>query len=193
MQAPSIEELRVGDAPAWSWFVREYGLPVSHYARRLGHPDPDEVSGATMETVVRRINRFEGGQPELRSFVFSVAHARIVDELRSTQRKREVITPDIPETDDHIYGLSLNTFCPEMEDALGHLSGKQQHLIRLRYVEGMSTHEVAQSMGESEGATRVGLSRGLHKLRELLARDRSPGELRSWVSTPNLQRGLLSD
>lgn len=171
MQAPSIEELRVGDAPAWSWFVSEYGSPVSHYARRLGHPDPDEVSGATMETIVRRINHFEGGQPELRSFVFSVAHARIVDELRSTQRKREVVVPELPEIDDPVNVGEGTAFCPKMEDALGHLSGKQQHLIRLRYVEGMSTREVAQSVGESEGATRVGLSRGLHKLRELLARD----------------------
>ena len=170
MQAPSIEELRGGNAPAWSWFVSEYGSPVSHYARRLGHPDPDEVSGATMETVVRRINRFEGGQPELRSFVFSVAHARIVDELRSTQRKREVMVPVIPETDDHAHDDVSFAFCPEMEAALGQLSGKQQRLIRLRYVEGMSTREVAQSVGQSEGATRVNLSRGLHTLRDVLLR-----------------------
>lgn len=171
MHAPSIEELRVGNGPAWSWFVSEFGSPVSHYARRLGHPDPDEVSGATMEIVVRRIDRFEGGQPELRSFVFSVAHARIVDELRSSQRRREVVVPEPPECVDHIYGVGATRFCPEIQDALGHLSGKQQHLIRLRYVEGMSTREVARSVGESEGATRVGLSRGLHKLRELLIRD----------------------
>jgi RNA polymerase sigma factor (sigma-70 family) len=168
MQAPSIEELRVGDSPAWSWFVSEYGSPVSHYARRLGHPDPDEVSGATMETIVRRINHFEGGQPELRSFVFSVAHARIVDELRSTYRKREVTVPEVPETDDHSGDVVSISFCPEMEAALGQLSRKQQHLIRLRYVEGMSTREVAQSVGETEGATRVNLSRGLHKLRDVL-------------------------
>ncbi len=170
MQAPSIEDLRVGNAPAWSWFVSEYGSPVSHYARRLGHPDPDEVSGATMEAVVRRIDRFEGGQPELRSFVFSVAHARIVDELRSTHRKREVIVPDIPETDDQFRDVVSISFCPKMEAALGQLSRKQQHLIRLRYVEGMSTREVAQSVGQSEGATRVNLSRGLHTLRDVLLR-----------------------
>lgn len=121
-----------------------------------------------METIVRRINHFEGGQPELRSFVFSVAHARIVDELRRTHRKREVIVPDIPERDDNSGDVVSISFCPSMEDALGHLSGKQQHLIRLRYVEGMTTREVAQSVGDTEGATRVNLSRGLHKLRDVL-------------------------
>ena len=168
MTTPTIEELRVGDAPAWSWFVNEFGMPVSHYARRLGHPDPDEVSGATMETVVRRIDRFEGGQPELRSFVFSVAHARIVDELRSSHRQREVVVPDIPEVIDGVVENEARPFCSEMEEALDQLSGKQQHLIRLRYVEGMSTREAARTVGESEGATRVTLSRGLRKLRDLI-------------------------
>jgi RNA polymerase sigma-70 factor (ECF subfamily) len=168
MQAPSIEELRVGNAPAWSWFVSEYGLPVRHYARRLGHPDPDEVAGATMETIVRRINHFEGGQPELRSFVFSVAHARIVDELRGTHRKREVIVPVIPEAIDQSDEPHSTNFGSNMETALQQLTEKQQHAIRLRYVDGMSTREVAQVTGESEGSTRVSLSRGLHKLRYLL-------------------------
>ena len=102
--------------------------------------------------------------------MFSVAHARIVDELRSTHRKREVIVPDIPETDDQFRDVVSISFCPKMEAALGQLSRKQQHLIRLRYVEGMSTREVAQSVGQSEGATRVNLSRGLHTLRDVLLR-----------------------
>ena len=91
-----------------------------------------------------------------------------MDELRSTYRKREVVVPVIPETDNQALGIETISFCPEMENALGQLSRKQQNLIRLRYVEGMSTREVAQSVGESEGATRVGLSRGLHKLRDVL-------------------------
>lgn len=167
-EAPTIEELRIGYDPAWSWFVHEYGAPLSHYARRLGHPDPDEVSGATMETVVRRISRFDGGQPELRSFVFSVAHARIVDELRSSHRQHSQSVPEVPESMDENLGCSSTQFGAEMVAALEHLSEKQKDVIRLRYVVGMSTREVAETVGDSEGATRVTLSRSLHKLREIL-------------------------
>lgn len=169
IDAPTIDELRTGTAPAWSWFVQEFGAPVSHYARRLGHPDPDEVSGATMETVVRRIDRFDGGQPELRSFVFSVAHARIVDELRRSQRQHNRLVPEIPEQAEENFGCSPSLFGVRMVAALEHLSRKQQDVIRLRYVEGMTTREVAETVGDSEGATRVALSRSLHKLREVLA------------------------
>lgn len=168
MQTPTIKELQIGTAPAWSWFVHEFGTPVSRYARRLGHPDPEEVAGATIETVVKRINRFDGGQPELRSFVFSVAHARIVDELRSAQRQRVVLVPVIPEAIDQSDEIPSIKFGSDIETALQQLTEKQQHAIRLRYVDGLSTREVAQATGESEGSTRVSLSRGLHKLRDLL-------------------------
>ena len=169
-EAPTIEELRIGAAPAWSWFVNEFGVPVSQYARRLGHPDPDEVSGATFETIVRRIDRFDGGQPELRTFVFSVAHARIVDELRSSYRQRMRIVPDVPEQIEENHSVAPLMFGAEIGAALVHLSDKQQHLIRLRYIDGLSTREVAERVGDTEGVTRVALSRGLHKLREALVR-----------------------
>ena len=169
-ETPTIEELRIGAAPAWSWFVNEFGVPVSQYARRLGHPDPDEVSGATFETIVRRIDRFDGGQRELRSFVFSVAHARIVDELRSSYRQRMRIVPEVPELIEENHSVDSSMFGAEIAAALVHLSDKQQDLICLRYVDGLSTREVAEKVGDSEGATRVALSRGLHKLRDVLVR-----------------------
>ena len=169
-EAPTIEELRIGAPPAWSWFVNEFGVPVSQYARRLGHPDPDEVSGATLETIVRRIDRFNGGQTELRSFVFSVAHARIVDELRSSYRQRTRIVSEVPESTEESQLAYQVMFGAEMMAALGLLSGKQQDMIRLRYVDGLTTREVAEKVGDSEGATRVALSRGLQRLRETLVR-----------------------
>lgn len=166
MHAPTIKDLQVGSTPAWSWFVHEFGAPVTRYARQLGHPDPDDVSGATMETMVRRINQFNGGHPELRSFVFSVAHARIVDELRSSRHRRVVVVSDVPDLVDRpsdIAGFSSN-----VEGALAGLTEKQRQLIYLRYLQGASTRETACVIGDTEGATRVALSRALRVLREAL-------------------------
>ena len=167
METPSIEELRLGAEPAWSWFVKEFSAPVSHYARRLGHPDPDEVLGATLETIVRRIERFEGGPSQLRSFVFFVAHARIVDELRSSHFGRVNVVSEFPDQVDELF-VELSPAFAELNAATKQLSDKQRLVVFLRYVDGMSTREVARAIGESEVATRVILSRSIHKLRELL-------------------------
>jgi RNA polymerase sigma-70 factor (ECF subfamily) len=100
--------------------------------------------------------------------VFSVAHARIVDELRSAHRQRVIPVPELPEDLGQGNEPIPVLFGTDIESAMQHLTEKQQHAIRLRYVDGLSTREVAQVTGESEGSTRVSLSRGLHKLRDLL-------------------------
>jgi DNA-directed RNA polymerase specialized sigma24 family protein len=43
-----------------------------------------------------------------------------------------------------------------------------QQMIYLRYTAGLTTKETARSMGKSEVATRVGLSRAMVRLREVL-------------------------
>ena len=168
MDAPSIEDLRQRRRPAWSWFVSEFAGPVRNYARHLGHPDPDEVSGATIEVVVKRIDQFDGGQPELRSFVFSVAHARIVDEFRSSHRRRVIPVPEVPEVPYEEEDFLPAVLSDDLSSALSQLTVKQRRLLVLRYVDGASTRETAHVVGESEGATRVALSRSLKSLRQHL-------------------------
>jgi DNA-directed RNA polymerase specialized sigma24 family protein len=43
-----------------------------------------------------------------------------------------------------------------------------QQMIYLRYTAGLTTKETARAMGKSEVATRVGLSRAMVRLREVL-------------------------
>jgi RNA polymerase sigma-70 factor (ECF subfamily) len=146
--------------------VDEYGQGVVNYARRMGHRDPEEVMGATLETLARGIARFEGNHSQLRSFVYSIAHARIVDDVRKRSRRQDMgagILEDlhVPEaTDPDADGRLLA--------ALEQLSESQRMMIHLRYVEGLSTKETARAVGKSEVATRVALSRGLSQLRDVL-------------------------
>jgi RNA polymerase sigma-70 factor (ECF subfamily) len=163
---PSIASLRRGEPTAWRWFVDEYGQGIVNYARRMGHRDPEEVMGATLETVARGIARFEGNHSQLRSFVYSIAHARIVDDVRKRSRRQDMGT-----------GILEDLHVPEATDpdgdgrllaALEHLSESQRMMIHLRYVEGLSTKETARAVGKSEVATRVALSRGLSQLRDVL-------------------------
>lgn len=164
---PSIKDLKMGDADAWRWFVDEFAGPINSYAHRFGHPDPDEVSGATFEAVARRMASFEGGHRELRSFVFSIAHARIVDEIRRrNSRPTTELRTDVAES-------PMSQFVIDNDDLLGRaltaLTDEQRHLIHLRYTVGLSTRETSKVVGKSEVATRVALSRTISHLRNTLA------------------------
>lgn len=56
-----------------------------------------------------------------------------------------------------------------VQQAITELSEQQQMAIRLRYVEGLSTKEVAEKIGKTDVATRVLLSRSMRRLEEVLA------------------------
>ena len=176
---PRISSLKSGEPRAWRWFVDEFGQALVNYAARMGHSDPEEVMGATMETVARGITGFEGNHKQFRSYVFSVAHARIVDDLRKSARRTNIGQDylesrqhhDDHDLDDSPFGAAVaDAFDSELlTAALSRLSDDQRTMIYLRYVEGMSTKDTARAVGKSEVATRVALSRGLGQLRDILS------------------------
>lgn len=164
----SLPALKAGDATAWTWLVAEYSGKITGYAARMGARDPEDVTSATLEALARRIGDFEGGESQFRSFVFSIAHARIVDDLRRSTRRSEVsientltlLAADEPNED---------TFSdPDLLAALDRLPEDQRRMLELRYVVGLSTKETADAIGKSEVATRVALSRAFTKLKGIL-------------------------
>ena len=57
----------------------------------------------------------------------------------------------------------------KMMAALETLPDDQREALRLRYLIGLPSKEIAQKLGKSDGAVRVMLSRSLSRLQELLA------------------------
>lgn len=172
---PSIDQLKAGDAMAWTWLIENYGGSIAGYARRMGCTDPDDITGATLEGVARGIGDFFGSHAQLRSWVFSIAHARIVDDARRRQRRPEVglSESDFPggASGDVVESLSaavMEVSDPELEAALDQMSEEQRALLHLRYVAELSTKEIASVTGKSEVATRVALHRTSKRLREIL-------------------------
>ena len=167
----SLRGLKAGDSNAWSWLVAEFSGKLVGYATRMGARDPEEVMSATLETIASRIADFEGNESQMRSFIFSIAHARIVDDLRRTTRRTEISienTLNLLEADEP----NEDTFTdPDLLDALGRLPEEQRRMLELRYVMGLSTKETADAIGKSEVATRVGLSRAFARLKDLLIDD----------------------
>src|SRR5580698_7465317 len=73
-----------------SWALTEvwhrYSPSVMAYLRGRGVADPEDMTSEVFLQVFRRINRFRGDEGDLRTFVFSVAHARYVDDRRRLAR-----------------------------------------------------------------------------------------------------------
>ena len=59
-------------------------------------------------------------------------------------------------------------------EALAQLPETQQEALRLRYMEGLPSKEIAARLGKSDGAVRVMLTRSLSRLQKLLGPDAAP-------------------
>ena len=168
-QAPDIGHLRAHDPQAWSWCVAEFAPAIQNYARSAGHCDPAEVVGAVLETLARRIDEFEGDLSQLRAFVFTVAHARIVDEYRRQNRVKSLDPEDptqiVPDAQ-HQLASEVTPHAPEhLLIAIAGLAPLQRQVIEMRYLQGLSVEEVANLTQRSQGAVRTATSRGLQQLR----------------------------
>jgi RNA polymerase sigma factor (sigma-70 family) len=115
---------------------------------------------------------------EQRLWLWRVAHNRQIDYYRRTSRRKAVTLDEVAEMlreeDEH---------APE-RTALRHeenqtlllyfkrLPRLQQEVLRLRFVNGLRSSEIAQLVGKKDGAIRTLISRSLNLLRETYSREK---------------------
>lgn len=167
----AADGLRAGDPQAFRVVYETLSPVVLGYLRAHGATDPEALTQEVLLTVFRRASDFQGGEAALRTFVFSVAHARRVDELRQRVRRPEDTAYEIesdprtsPAADDTVE-QRLGT--EWVESALQGLPPAQRDVVALRVIAGLTLEETAQTVGRSVGAVKQLQRRGLLALRDL--------------------------
>ena len=145
---------------------------VSGYLRSRGSADREGLTHEVFLTLFHRLPELVGGAAGLRTFAFSLAHARVVDELRA-RRRQPVTVPYLPETDqrssDSAETEAVRAQGTEQALALvGSLSEGQREVVLLRVVAGLSLEETAAALGRSVDAVKQLQRRGLLALRAAL-------------------------
>lgn len=166
--ASILEAARAGAEWAWSRLYRDLAGPVLGYMRGRGAADPDDLLGEVFLQVARNIGTFEGGERAFRSWVFTVAHHRVIDERRYRNRRPVVLEGD-PEP-----AMVAGDVEQEALEHLGtdrvvalleHLSPDQREVLLLRIVGDLTIDEVARVVGKRPGAVKALQRRGLETLR----------------------------
>jgi RNA polymerase sigma-70 factor (ECF subfamily) len=169
----TVAEAQRGDGAAFREIYLALAPAVAGYLRSHGSTDHEALTSEVFLTVHRRLPELTGGVVGLRTFVFSVAHARMVDEVR--RRARQPRTLEYDPTDDHrstpsaedlaVSGLASDAAV----EMLGHLPESQREVVALRVVAGLSLEETAGATGRTVGAVKQLQRRGLVALRGLVA------------------------
>ena len=150
----------------------ELAPAVAGYLRLRGAPDPDGTTNEVMLGVFRGLPRFEGNAAAFRSWVFTIAHHRLVDERRRANARVET-TEWVEGRHEYTGGDVELEAIAGLDDAwirelLEPLTEEQRDVILLRVLADLSVDDVAEILGKRPGAVKMLQRRGLAALRRLL-------------------------
>jgi RNA polymerase sigma factor (sigma-70 family) len=163
-----------GDGDALGTVYLLLSPKVLGYLKAHGAEDPEGLTNEVFLHVLRRLGGLVGGAAGLRTFVFSVAHARLVDDVRRRAR-RPVEHVYEPHLDDRCSVSAEHTVltgvdASRLDALLGQLNDDQRSVITLRVLGDLTIEQTAQILGKSSGAVKQLQRRGLLTLRTLLDR-----------------------
>jgi RNA polymerase sigma-70 factor (ECF subfamily) len=163
-----------GDEDAWKALFDGLAPVVLGYLRTNGAPDADDVLGETFLQVARDIATFEGDEPGFRSWVFTIAHHRLIDARRHSARRPVELSPEPPEpeepADDAAHEALARIGTARVRTILAELSDDQRAVLLLRFVADLSVEDVARAVGKRPGAVKALQRRGLAAVKRLLTR-----------------------
>ena len=195
-----VARLRSGDTDALAEFVESRRPQLLAYiSRNLGSSlsrkvEPQDILQEVSIDCVRALPQVELSERDPFGWLCQVAERRIIDAHRKhvAAQKRSAdreVPLDAKGRDSGQRGLidflvaSMTTASQafsrdqrhiQLQVALEKLPDDHREALRLRYVVGMPTKQIAEKLGKSDGAVRVLLTRTLNRLQEILGPEAAP-------------------
>lgn len=170
----ALASARQGEAAGFDALYNAFGGPVAAFAGSRGAADPEGVTNDVFVDVFRSIGSFAGDLSGFRSWVFTIARHRLIDEHRRTQRQPPVA--DTPMVERALpsaeHGALANLGNERVAKLLTSLTDDQRDVIVLRIVADLSLAEVAEIVDKPITAVKRLQARGLRRLQtEILERE----------------------
>lgn len=168
-----VERAGHGDQQAFRRVYDALAPRVLGYLRARGVEDPEGLTSEVFLSLFPRLPGLRGGADGLRTLAFSIAHARVVDDVRRRAR-RPVSLPYDAEHDDRVSESAEHEAVRTVEAAravamMAYLGEDQRAVVTLRVVADLTLEQTAQVTGKTVPAVKQLQRRGLARLRELMA------------------------
>lgn len=169
-----LERARAGSDVAFEAIFHELAPAVAGYLRLNGVSEVDELTNEVFAQVHRGLSGFTGDWAGFRSWVFTIAHHRMVDDARRARRRPPVAMAEVSEeaaTGD-VESEALDALSDErLHRLLSILSNDQRQVLLLRIVADLPLEEAADALGKTVGAVKSLQHRALASLRRALEQE----------------------
>ena len=161
---------QAGAAWAFETLYRDLAPTVTGYLRLHGAAEPDDLASETFLGVFTGLAGFRGDEDEFRSWVFTIAHRRLIDDWRRRSRRPQLaddagdltLLPGGDAEDDALVRVGtedVHRLCAGLPD-------DQRSVLLLRVLADLTVEQIASVMGRSVGSVKALQRRGLRSLRE---------------------------
>ena len=159
---------RLGDAKAFETLVHEYTPRLLWFVRKLELPDKDadDVLQESWLVAWSKLNRLRNLRL-FRSWLYGITRNKAMQHLAKEQA-REAPVADIDPLDEPPEESFFERYLPYLNHALGQLSLTHREILALRFIEGMTYEELAQTTGARLGTVKSRLHNAKHALRREL-------------------------
>lgn len=169
--AADVAEAAAGSVPAFERIYNGLAPSVASYLRWNGASDVEAITNEVLAQVHQNLGRFSGDGAGFRSWVFTIAHRRMIDDRRRTSRRPVIAHAEV--SDDALLGDAEDDALAVIGDARLHellegLSPDQRSVLLLRIVVDLPLEEVATTLGKTVGAVKALQHRALATLRRHL-------------------------
>lgn len=171
----TINAAKLGAPWAWSAIYTELAPAVTGYLRANGVPDAEDITAEVFVRVVQDIARFEGDEAHFRSWVFVIAHHRMVDDRRRKIRHPQT-TLNLEMAESHSHGnveheALDNLGTGAVQQIINRCVPDQREVLLLRVVGGLTLAETAEVVGKSLGAVKALQRRGVAAISREFSRE----------------------
>jgi RNA polymerase sigma factor (sigma-70 family) len=161
---------------AWTALYEELAPSARGYLRARAAAEPDDLIGEVFLELVRDLERFDGGEREFRTWLFTIVHHRLLDARRRELRRPVQPVPDglleqvgdIGDVEDEaMTGLTV----ARVRELVGRLSPDQQDVLLLRLFGDLTVTEISAIVDKRPSAVKALIRRGLASLRRAISRE----------------------
>jgi RNA polymerase sigma-70 factor, ECF subfamily len=141
------------------------------YFRVEDQQTAEDITSQVFLKAWSNLDRFSFSRTPYLAWLYTIAHNAVIDHYRT--RKVTTALDDVQlAQQDHAEAvendIDLSSEMKSIKEALAMLTDEQQKVLTLKFIEGMSNHEIARHLGKREGAIRALQMRGLQALAKQL-------------------------
>lgn len=156
---------------------------VTGYLRVQGSAEPEDLTSEVFVAILRNLRNFQGDEAGFRSWVFTIAHRRLLDERRRRARRplpepltdtADAVARESPAADDVEGTIDRSLGAERVRALCDRLVPDQRDVLLLRLLGDLSIEQIAGMLGKSRGAVKALQRRGLAAVGRLLEREGVP-------------------